>query len=281
MTANHLPDGIASNHAHGRATMPNAALTPVGLLMAATMFVRSCEKTKICRLNRLRRQCKWFAVIGGAGGFACLGRLRPIFSQLLTNVLTDVARKRALEGRDLIPATFWICTAVTSVFAIVLLYRIAGGAAIVIRATRAGPYLIPTGFIILGEAPSPCGRPPSSSISATTSGACATHRAHAAAETFIHPSNIRVDEQRAMHLRISKTEKDWSCAEASMTRDLGYGPTNSLCAAWTRWSPPPSSKCSPIATRVACTMLPPTCTGSMCRSFPRCSGWRLFRSEVG
>jgi hypothetical protein len=37
------------------------------------------------------------------------------------------------------------------------------------------------------------------------------------------PSNIRVDETGVMHLRISKTEKDWSCAEASMTRDLGYG----------------------------------------------------------
>ena len=37
------------------------------------------------------------------------------------------------------------------------------------------------------------------------------------------PSNISVDEQHAMHLRISKTEKDWSCAEASMMRNLGYG----------------------------------------------------------
>ena len=37
------------------------------------------------------------------------------------------------------------------------------------------------------------------------------------------PSNISVDEQGAMHLRISKTEKDWSCAEASLTRNLGYG----------------------------------------------------------
>jgi len=36
-------------------------------------------------------------------------------------------------------------------------------------------------------------------------------------------SNISVDEQGAMHLRISKTEKDWSCAEASLTRNLGYG----------------------------------------------------------
>jgi hypothetical protein len=37
------------------------------------------------------------------------------------------------------------------------------------------------------------------------------------------PSNISVDEQGAMRLRIAKTEKDWSCAEASMTRSLGYG----------------------------------------------------------
>src|SRR5579862_9128272 len=69
--------------------MPNTALSPVGLLMAATMSV--------------------------------------------TNVLTDVARKRALEGRDLVTATFWIRTAVTTVFGIVLLYRIIGGATVVIR----------------------------------------------------------------------------------------------------------------------------------------------------
>ena len=37
------------------------------------------------------------------------------------------------------------------------------------------------------------------------------------------PSNISVDERGAMHLRISKTEEDWSCAEASLTRNLGYG----------------------------------------------------------
>jgi hypothetical protein len=37
------------------------------------------------------------------------------------------------------------------------------------------------------------------------------------------PSNISVDGEGAMHLRISKTEKDWSCAEASLTRNLGYG----------------------------------------------------------
>jgi hypothetical protein len=37
------------------------------------------------------------------------------------------------------------------------------------------------------------------------------------------PSNFWVDAERAMHLRISKTDNDWSCAEASMMRDLGYG----------------------------------------------------------
>jgi len=37
------------------------------------------------------------------------------------------------------------------------------------------------------------------------------------------PSNISVDEHGAMHLRIAKTEKDWSCSEASLTRNLGYG----------------------------------------------------------
>jgi len=37
------------------------------------------------------------------------------------------------------------------------------------------------------------------------------------------PSNISVDEQGAMHVRISRTEQDWSCAEASLTRNLGYG----------------------------------------------------------
>ena len=37
------------------------------------------------------------------------------------------------------------------------------------------------------------------------------------------PSNIGVDENGAMHLRISKTESDWSCAETSLVRNLGYG----------------------------------------------------------
>jgi hypothetical protein len=37
------------------------------------------------------------------------------------------------------------------------------------------------------------------------------------------PSNIRIDEKGAMHLHISKTEADWSCAETSLIRNLGYG----------------------------------------------------------
>jgi uncharacterized membrane protein len=125
----------------------------------------------------------------------------------VTNVLTDVARKHALNKRDLMPATFWIRTAVTVVFALVLLWRVWGGVAIEIRdggalfgidslhlapiptfliyllidvilitavmwlyfrALQISPlsmcvpflsftpvFLIPTGFIILGEIPSP------------------------------------------------------------------------------------------------------------------------------
>jgi drug/metabolite transporter (DMT)-like permease len=125
----------------------------------------------------------------------------------VTNVFTDVARKHALDKRDLIPATFWIRIAVTIVFIIALAVRVAGGAAIEIR--DAGPmfgipalqvapvpafliylvldvslitvvmwlyfralqisplslsvpflaftpvFLIPTGFVMLGELPSP------------------------------------------------------------------------------------------------------------------------------
>jgi len=42
-------------------------------------------------------------------------------------------------------------------------------------------------------------------------------------ENVYSPSNISVDERGAMRIRISRTEKDWSCAEASLTRNLGYG----------------------------------------------------------
>lgn len=37
------------------------------------------------------------------------------------------------------------------------------------------------------------------------------------------PANIWVDPEGRMHLRIAKTAGDWSCAEASLTRSLGYG----------------------------------------------------------
>jgi drug/metabolite transporter (DMT)-like permease len=69
--------------------MPNLALSPTGLLMAA-----SCS---------------------------------------ISNVMTDVARKHALERRDLIPATFWIRVVVAALFGIALLWRIVNGATVVIR----------------------------------------------------------------------------------------------------------------------------------------------------
>src|SRR4051812_42580705 len=37
------------------------------------------------------------------------------------------------------------------------------------------------------------------------------------------PSNVDIDPKGAMHLRISKTDTDWSCAEVSLNRNLGYG----------------------------------------------------------
>ncbi len=143
--------------------MAGLALSPVGLLMAASMSV--------------------------------------------TNVLTDVARKHALEKRDLIPATLWIRIAVAAVFAAALAWQVAstgppilkdGGALFGIAALRLAPlptfliyltldvalitcvmwlyfralqisplslcvpflaftpvFLIPSGFVILGELPSP------------------------------------------------------------------------------------------------------------------------------
>ena len=143
--------------------MPPLALSPAGLLLAAAMSV--------------------------------------------TNVFTDVARKRALDKRDLIPATFWIRIAVAAVFVLALIVQIARGTPVVLR--DAGPlfgiealhlaplpsfliylvidvslitivmwlyfralqispmslcvpflaftpvFLIPTGFVLLGELPSP------------------------------------------------------------------------------------------------------------------------------
>ena len=45
----------------------------------------------------------------------------------VTNVLTDVWRKRALDQRDLFPATFWMRVAVAALFVVILLVRIATG----------------------------------------------------------------------------------------------------------------------------------------------------------
>jgi predicted dehydrogenase len=53
------------------------------------------------------------------GGFAPIGLLLAA-AMSVTNVMTDVWRKRALDRRDLFPATFWIRIAVAVVFALVL-----------------------------------------------------------------------------------------------------------------------------------------------------------------
>ena len=68
----------------------------------------------------------------------------------ISNVFTDVARKHALEKRDLIPATFWIRVAVATVFVIALAVRIAGGAPVEIR--DSGPLF---GIAALHPAPIP------------------------------------------------------------------------------------------------------------------------------
>jgi len=49
------------------------------------------------------------------------------------NVLTDVARKRALDKRELIPATFWMRVAVALIFLVVLAVQVARGTPVVIR----------------------------------------------------------------------------------------------------------------------------------------------------
>jgi len=115
-------------------------------------------------------------------------------SMSVTNVLTDVFRKHALDKRDLIPATLWIRIAVTVVFGLALLWQIATGAPVGIhaplltffaylvldvalitvvmwlyfRALQVSPlsmsvpflaftpvFLIPSGFVMLGELPPP------------------------------------------------------------------------------------------------------------------------------
>jgi drug/metabolite transporter (DMT)-like permease len=132
--------------------MPAAGLSPIGLMMAAACSV--------------------------------------------TNVLTDVGRKHALSGRDLIPTTFWIRTVVASISGLVLLWRVlVAGAPLAIRDGATGSFfgfllldvllisvvtllyfralqispmslcipflaftpvfLIPVGYFMLGEAPSP------------------------------------------------------------------------------------------------------------------------------
>ncbi|MDE3168076.1 MAG: EamA family transporter [Acidobacteriota bacterium] len=53
----------------------------------------------------------------------------------VTNVLTDVWRKRALHGRDLFPVTFWMRVAVAALFVAIEAARMAGGAAPAIRDT--------------------------------------------------------------------------------------------------------------------------------------------------
>ena len=71
---------------------------------------------------------------GGAlpPGFAPAGLLLAA-AMSVTNVMTDVWRKRALDGRDLFPATFWIRVAVAVVFALVLLAQMLRGEPVVIR----------------------------------------------------------------------------------------------------------------------------------------------------
>src|SRR5205807_2353988 len=51
----------------------------------------------------------------------------------VTNVMTDVWRKRALEKRELFPATFWMRVAVAALFCVVLLVRVITGHPIVVR----------------------------------------------------------------------------------------------------------------------------------------------------
>src|ERR1035438_612532 len=65
-------------------------------------------------------------------GFAPLGLLLAA-AMSVTNVMTDVWRKRALDRRDLFPATFWIRIAVAVVFAVVLGVQILRGVPVEIR----------------------------------------------------------------------------------------------------------------------------------------------------
>ena len=66
-------------------------------------------------------------------------------------------------------------------------------------------------------------RPPlPSRISAATNGDLRTPSSRGGQSVY-SLSNSSVDVQGAMHLPITKTEAIWSCAEASLTRNLGFG----------------------------------------------------------
>jgi drug/metabolite transporter (DMT)-like permease len=64
--------------------------------------------------------------------FAPIGLLLAA-AMSVTNVMTDVWRKRALEKRELFPVTFWTRVAVTVVFGLVLLTQILRGVPVQIR----------------------------------------------------------------------------------------------------------------------------------------------------
>jgi drug/metabolite transporter (DMT)-like permease len=184
--------------------MPNPALSPTGLLMAA-----SCS---------------------------------------ISNVMTDVARKHALDRRDLIPATFWIRAAVAAIFGLALLWRIVNGAQVVIRdggalfgiaALRPAPipefliyltidvllitvvmwlyfralqisplsmcvpflsftpvFLIPTGFIILGELPLPS---KAFGVALIVAGSLAMHR-RLFAQGWLAPARAVIREKGSRYM---------------------------------------------------------------------------------
>ncbi len=46
------------------------------------------------------------------------------------------------------------------------------------------------------------------------------------ANNSFDPANVRVDEKGFLHLRITKTNDGWACAEVSLKRSLGYGSYN-------------------------------------------------------
>src|SRR4029077_20966998 len=64
--------------------------------------------------------------------FAPLGLLLAA-AMSVTNVMTDVWRKRALEKRELFSVTFWTRVAVPAVFGFVLLVQILRGVPVTIR----------------------------------------------------------------------------------------------------------------------------------------------------